>query len=187
MKALYQWLGKQVHAPYGTLLFSALVFVEGFLLMPVSTLLAFFSLENRQKALNYAFLASIISIGSALTGYSLGLLLWHMEGQTFLSYVVTPQTFNELVNKLTHHQAWSTFILALSPLPFNALTISSGFMGLPVIPFILVTLLARTVRFFIISGSIYLWGEQFYLYLSEYFYWVVGCFAIGYIIWKFVL
>ncbi len=85
MKALYHWLGKQVHAWYGTVLFSFLVFIEGFLVMPVSTLLAFFSLENRPKAFKYALIALLASAGGALTGYLIGIGLWKAGGKYFLN------------------------------------------------------------------------------------------------------
>ncbi len=78
-------------------------------------------------------------------------------------------------------------MLALSPMPFNMLTISAGFMGLPILPFLFFSLAARGLRFFAIAGSIHLWGEQFHFYLNEYFYWFVGFCAIGYILWKLLL
>ena len=90
------------------------------------------------------------------------------------------------MHKFTEYQGWTTFVLALSPMPFNMLTISAGFMGLPIIPFILFALAARGLRFFAISGSIYLWGEQFHFYLNEYFNWIIGTALVGYILWRFV-
>ena len=75
MKGMYQWLGRHVHARYGTFIFALLVFIEGFFIVPVSTLLAFYSLENRKNALYYALLATIISAFGALAGYVVGSLL----------------------------------------------------------------------------------------------------------------
>ena len=187
MKSLYHWLGKQVHAKYGTVLFSFLVFIEGFLLMPVSTLLAFFSLENRPKAFKYALLALLASVFGALAGYLIGIGLWKTGGTAFLSYVISPDKFDELVTRFTEYQAGTTFLLALSPMPFNMLTISAGFMGLPIVPFLLSIVAARGLRFFAISASIYLWGEQFNFYLNEYFYWIIGSGVVGYLLWKTVL
>ncbi len=186
MRTLYHWLGKQVHAWYGTVLFSFLVFIEGFFVMPVSALLAFFSLENRDKAFKYAFIALLASAGGALMGYLIGMGLWKAGGKAFLAYVIHAGKFDELVHKLTEYQGWTTFVLALSPMPFSMLTISAGFMGLPLIPFLFFSLAARGLRFFTISGCIYMWGEQFHFYINEYFYWLVGTGIIGYILWKFV-
>lgn len=187
MKGLYHWLGKQVHAWYGTVLFSFLVFIEGFLVVPVSTLLAFFSLENRTKTFKYASLALLASAFGALTGYLIGGLLWKAGGKAFLAYVIHAEQFNELVHKFTEYQGWTTFILALSPMPFNMLTISAGFMGLPLVPFLLFSLAARGLRFFAIAGSIHLWGDQFHFYLNEYFYWIVGTCATAYVFWKVLI
>lgn len=186
MKGLYLWLEQQVHARHGTSLFAFLVFIEGFLLMPVSTLLAFFSLANRPRALYYALLATLFSVLGTIAGYLIGLGLWHLGGHTVLAYIIDPDKYEQLVDKLTEYQSWSTFVLALSPFPFNMLTISSGFMGLPITPLLFFSLIARGLRFFAISGSIYLWGETFHLYLTEYFYWIAGTGVVSYLLWKII-
>ncbi len=182
MKALYQWLGKHVHAPYSTFLFALLVFIEGFFIIPVSTLLAFFSLEDRPNALLYATIATLVSGLGALAGYLLGVMLWKAGGTAFLHYIVDEKRFAHLVQQFKTYQAWTTFFVALTPMPYKMLTISAGFMRLPIIPFILFSMLARGIRFFAISGAIALWGEEVHYYLHKYFYWVISIGLICFII-----
>jgi membrane protein YqaA with SNARE-associated domain len=177
MKSLYQWLGKHVHAWYGTLIFSLLVFIEGFFLVPVSTLVAFFSLENRRKAFMYAAIATVVSGLGALVGYGIGVLLWQAGGRNLLDYVIEPRKFDQLVEQFKAYQAWTTFAIALTPMPYKILTFSAGFMKLPVVPFVLLSMCARGLRFFGIAGSIYIWGDKVQYYLDRYFYWVV---AVGF-------
>ncbi len=174
MKALYQWLGKHVHAWYGTLIFGLLVFIEGFFIVPVSTMLAFFSLENRPKAFMYATIATLVSGLGALVGYYIGVLLWKAGGRSVLEHVINAKKFDHLVEQFTAYQAWTTFIVALTPMPYKILTISAGFLRLPLTPFILLSMGARGLRFFAISGAIYIWGEKVQYYLDKYFYWVVA-------------
>ena len=187
MKAVYHWLGKHVHAWYGTLIFALLVFIEGFFIIPVSTMLAFFSLENRPKALMYATIATLVSGLGALAGYLIGVLLWKAGGRAFLHYVIDAKKFDQLVIKFTTYQAWTTFVVALTPMPYKMLTITAGFMRLPVVPFILFSMLARGLRFFAISGAIYIWGDQVHFYLNKYFYWVVAAGVIIFIALWFLM
>ncbi len=174
MKALYQWLGKHVHAWYGTLIFALLVFIEGFFVVPVSTMVAFFSLQNRPRAFMYATIATLVSGLGALAGYGIGVLLWQAGGRAFLDYVIDAKKFDLLVEQFKAYQAWTTFIVALTPMPYKILTFSAGFMRMPVVPFILFSMAARGLRFFAIAGAIYIWGEKVQYYLDTYFYWVVA-------------
>ena len=181
MKIVYQWLGKHVHAPYGTFVFALLVFIEGFFIVPVSTLLAFYSLENRNKALFYALLATLVSALGAAAGYGLGMLLWSVGGKSIIHFFISPEKFEHLVDQFKSYQAWTTFVVALTPMPFKMLTLTAGFLRLPIIPFIILSMLARGLRFFVISGAIALWGEKVHYYLNEYFYYIIGA-GIGFFI-----
>lgn len=174
MKIVYEWLGKHVHAPYGTFVFALLVFIEGFFIVPVSTLLAFYSLENRSKALYYALIATVVSAFGAAAGYLLGSLLWSVGGKSIIHFFIAPDKFEHLVEQFKNYQAWTTFVVALTPMPFKLLTLTAGFCRLPMIPFILLSTLARGLRFFAISGAIAIWGESVHYYLNKYFYYIVA-------------
>ena len=178
MKRLYKWLGTHVHKPYGPLVFATLVFIEGFFIVPVSTLLAFFCLEDRPRAFYYAFLASVMSVFGALAGYSLGMLIWKAGGKEIIYYLIAPDKFEELLEKFTNYQTWTTFVIALSPMPFKLLTLSAGFCRLPLASFLFASLLARGSRFFVIAGAIYIWGEQVSYYLNKFFYFFVALFVV---------
>ncbi len=181
MKIVYEWLGKHVHARYGTAVFALLIFIEGFFIIPVSTLLAFYSLENRHKAFYYALVATLVSALGALAGYGLGMLLWSVGGKAVIHFFISPEKFETLVAQFKTYQAWTTFVVALTPMPFKMLTLTAGFCRLPLVPFVLLSMLARGIRFFAISGAIYLWGESVHYYLNKYFYYVVGA-GIGFFI-----
>ncbi len=174
MKAIYQWLGKHVHGPYGTFVFGLLVFIEGFFIVPVSTMLAFYSLENREKALFYALIATLVSALGALAGYLLGMALWQVGGKSVIHWLIAPDKFEHLIEQFKTYQALTIFGLALTPAPFKLLTLTAGFCKLPLIPFILLSMIARGLRFFAIAGAIYIWGEAVQYYLHKYFYYIVA-------------
>jgi membrane protein YqaA with SNARE-associated domain len=169
MKAVYEWLGSYVRSRYGTWVFALLVFIEGFFLVPVSTLLAFYSLENRKKAFTYALIATLVSALGATAGYCIGMLIWQAGGQSLITYFISAERFEQLVEQFRNYQAWTTFIVAFTPMPFKVLTLTAGFLRVPLFTFIILAMLARGLRFFAIAGSIYLWGEQVHYYLNKYF------------------
>lgn len=170
MKAIYNWLGKHVNAPYGIYIFATLVFIEGFFVVPVSTLLAFYCLENRRKSFIYATVAALFSVIGALTGYYLGTVLWKAAGKDVINAIINPEKFEYLVEQYKTYQAWAVFITALTPMPFKLLTLTAGFCKLPLIPFLSYTLIARGIRFYFIATGIYIWGDKVSYYLNKYFY-----------------
>lgn len=176
MKALYNWLGKYASGPYGTYVFCLLFFIEGFFIVPVSTILAFYSLENRNKAFFYAFIGTIFSGIAALTGYYLGYLLWQSAGNKFIYYFISEKKFEFLVEQYKHYEALAVFITAFTPMPFKALTLTAGFCKIPVIPFLIYTVIARGLRFFAIATCIYIWADKVNYYLDKYFYYLVTLF-----------
>lgn len=181
MKGMYNWLGKHVHASYGIYIFALLLFIEGFFIIPASTLLAFFCLENRNKALIYALVATIMSCFGAIAGYYLGSLLYDAAGQKIIHYLISEEKFTYLIAKFKEYQALTVFFTAFTPMPFKALTLTAGFCKMPLLPFLFFTFLARGLRFFAIAISIFIWGEQVNYYINKYFYYLVA-FGIAFFI-----
>lgn len=187
MKSMYQWLGKHVHAWYGTALLALFVVIEGFFFVPVSTLLAFYCLEDRKNALYYALVATIMSGFGAVVGYTLGSLLWQAGGKELIHYFVAADKFEQLVAQFKEYEAWTTFFVALTPVPFKLLTLTAGFIKLPLTRFIALSMAARGIRFFAIAIAISLWGESVQYYLDKYFYYVVAAgLALFLVLWFLV-
>lgn len=174
MKGMYNWLGKHVHAPYGIYIFSLLVFIEGFFIVPVSTLLAFYCLEDRKKTFMYAALATVMSALAALAGYYLGSLLWHVTGTKLINILISEAKFNKLVEQFKTYQDFAVFVAAFTPMPFKVLTLTAGFCKLPLKPFLIYTLLGRGLRFYLIATGIYIWGDSVNYFLNKYFYYIIG-------------
>lgn len=64
---------------------------------------------------------------------------------------------------------WAVAIAAFTPLPFKLFTVSAGIFDIPRTPFILASIAGRGLRFFIIGGLIFLWGDRFLLLFEERF------------------
>ena len=48
----------------------------------------------------------------------------------------------------------------LTPIPYKIVTIASGFTGYPFIPFVLLSIVARGMRFFLVAFLIHRYGRQ---------------------------
>lgn len=181
MKRIYYWVGKHVHSTRGTLIFAFLMLIEGILFMPVSTLLSFYCLQNRKKSFEYAFIATVMSVFGALLGYYIGYLIWSHWGASFISNIIGQENFDVIKEKFETYKAGAVFLVALTPVPFKALTLTAGFCRLSLFPFIFMCIISRGIKFFTISTLAYIWGDKMQIYLDKYFYYFIAIGIISFI------
>jgi membrane protein YqaA with SNARE-associated domain len=156
-KRVISW-AKHRHASY---YLSATSFAESsFFPVPVDVLLAPMVLAQREKAWWYASLATITSVAGAVFGYYIGLFLFDQVAQPIIDFYHFQEKFiyvQELFNK---YGVWIIFIAGFSPIPYKIFTITAGVVSMPLLPFILTSLVARGARFFLVAGLLYVGGEK---------------------------
>jgi len=64
--------------------------------------------------------------------------------------------FNERFNDMGF---WPVLIAGLTPFPYKVITIMSGWTGMPLITFIVTSIIARGMRFYIIALLLWKYGE----------------------------
>jgi membrane protein YqaA with SNARE-associated domain len=156
-KRVISW-AKHRHASY---YLSATSFAESsFFPVPVDVLLAPMVLAQREKAWWYASLATVTSVAGAVFGYYIGLFLFDQVAQPIIDFYHFQEKFiyvQELFNK---YGVWIIFIAGFSPIPYKIFTITAGVVSMPLLPFILTSLVARGARFFLVAGLLYVGGEK---------------------------
>mgnify|MGYP005703222383 FL=1 len=60
------------------------------------------------------------------------------------------------------------FLAGFTPLPYKAFTITSGLIGFNLIIFVVVSVISRSLRFFIISYLSYRFGDLFTEFMNKY-------------------
>ena len=169
LKKTYDWLGEKIHSPYANTWLSGLFFIEAFFFIPVDPLLILYCVQNRKKSFTYATIATLSSVAGGVFGYFIGAALWNSVGVKLVSWAISEQTFAKAVLTYKTYQNWAVFIAGFTPLPYKAITLSAGFCGLPIIPFIICSLLSRGARFFLVAGILRIWGEQVRRFIDRFF------------------
>ena len=174
LKKIYDWLGSKVHSKYADYILCTLFYLEALFLIPVDPILVLYCIENRKKSLTYAAMATVFSVIGGISGYLLGSWLWDIAGPQILnfrlvSYLLPLATFEQLRSQYHQYSHWAILISGFTPLPYKAATLSAGFCKLPLLPFIICSLISRGVRFFLIAGIVKIWGEQIKFLIDKYF------------------
>ena len=131
-------------------------FIESFIFpIPPDVLIIPMTIARKNEWIKIAFIATLGSVLGACLGYFIGYVFFNEIGlRIFEIYGVDNTSFlKEKVSSEGGVIAWSTLlaIAGFSPVPFKLLTITSGFIHFNLFYFIIISLLTRGSRFFLIA------------------------------------
>ena len=134
----------------------AISFIESFIFpIPPDVLIIPMTIAKKNEWFKIALIATIGSVSGALIGYFIGYIFFNEIGiKIFELYGVDNASF--LKDKVSSDGgviAWMTLlaIAGFTPVPFKLLTITSGFVNFNIFYFIIISILTRGSRFFIIA------------------------------------
>ena len=169
LKKIYDWMGEKTQSPYANTWLAALFFIEAVFFIPVDPILILYCIENQKKSIYYATIATISSVSGGIFGYLIGATLWSSVGIKLVNWAISESAFLKAVQTYKLYQNWAVLVAGFTPLPYKAITLSAGFCGLPIAPFIICSLLSRGARFFLVAGLLRIWGAQVKYFIDRYF------------------
>ena len=116
-------------------------------------------------------IVTIFSVLGGILGYFIGAFFFDIGMQIMAFYGYENKLIN-LKNSLINSEgfyAWLgiLFLAGFTPLPYKVFTIASGLIGFNFIVFILISLISRGLRFFIVSYLSYKFGELFTKFMND--------------------
>lgn len=146
-------------------------FIESFIFpIPPDVLIIPMTIAKRKEWIKIALIATTFSVLGACLGYFIGYVFFNEIGiRIFEFYGVDPTFWKSKVSSDGGVIAWMTLlaIAGFSPVPFKLLTISSGFVHFNLVYFVIVALLTRGSRFFLISFLIGNFGPTMKLLIEK--------------------
>ncbi len=131
-------------------------FIESFIFpIPPDVLIIPMTIARKHEWIKIAMIATLGSVLGACLGYFIGYVFFNEIGlKIFEIYGVDNASF--LKDKVSSEGgviAWITLlaIAGFSPVPFKLLTITSGFINFNILYFIIISILTRGSRFFLIA------------------------------------
>ena len=116
-------------------------------------------------------ITTLFSVLGGILGYFIGAFFFDlgMEVMTFYGY---ENKLSNLKNSLINSEgfyAWLgiLFLAGFTPLPYKVFTIASGLIGFNILIFILISLISRGLRFFIISYLSFRFGYLFTQFMEK--------------------
>ena len=152
LRKLYEWTLSLAESKYALWALAFVAFIESsFFPIPPDVLMIPMIIARPSRAFLIAGIATLSSVAGALLGYYIGFGLFETIGQPILDFYGKAEYFDEFKARYNDYGVWAVLIAGVTPFPFKVITIASGVTALPLIPFIVSALIARSLRFFIVA------------------------------------
>ena len=136
--------------------------------IPVDPFLAGLTLATPKKALKFALFCTIGSVIGGVVGWLLGYFIGPSIENILLNIPwFTEEKFMEAKSAYNENGMLIIFLGAFTPLPYKIITITSGIAEINVIGFVLMSLIGRGIRFFIVAYLTKIFGLPALLFLQK--------------------
>ena len=147
-------------------------FIESsFFPIPPDVMVVPMVISKKEEFFKIFLITTIFSVLGGILGYLIGAFFFDVGMQVMTFYGYEEKLIN-LKNDLTNSEgfyAWLgiLFLAGFTPLPYKVFTIASGLIGFNILIFILISLISRGLRFFIVSYLSYKFGDLFSQFMER--------------------
>tara|TARA_Y100000590_G_scaffold451220_1_gene592256 strand:+ start:60 stop:647 length:588 start_codon:yes stop_codon:yes gene_type:complete len=161
IKEIYTKIIELSKTKYGIPVLCLVAFLESFIFpIPPDIFLIFLVLAYKNKAFYLAFLCTLLSVAGGILGYLIGSFFFDSLGQGILNYFNLNEKFLEFSESYSDNGFFIVTMGGFTFVPYKIITLSSGFVKMDFIQFILASTLSRGARFFLVATLLYFFGKK---------------------------
>ena len=128
-------------------------------------------ISKKNDFLKIFLITTIFSVLGGILGYFIGAFFFDIGMQVMNFYGYEDRLIslkNNLINSEGFY-AWLSilFLAGFTPLPYKVFTIASGLIGFNILIFIVISLMSRGLRFFVVSYLSYKFGNLFTEFMEK--------------------
>ena len=159
IRKLYDWTLSLSAHPRALWALAAVSFVESsFFPIPPDILMIPMILAQPRKAWLIALVCTVSSVLGGLFGYFIGAVLFETIGQAIFDFYGKADAVLSFNERFNAYGAWAVLVAGVTPFPYKVITIMSGWTGMPIITFVLTSILARGLRFYLVALLLWKYG-----------------------------
>ena len=147
-------------------------FVESsFFPIPPDVMVVPMVISKKNDFIKIFLITTIFSVLGGMLGYLIGAFFFEF-GAHIMSFYGYEDKLSKIKENLVNSNgfyAWLgvLFLAGFTPLPYKVFTIASGLIGFNFLIFVLISLISRGLRFFIVSYLSYKFGDLFNEYMDK--------------------
>ncbi|NNK78883.1 MAG: DedA family protein [Litoreibacter sp.] len=159
IRSLYDWTLSLAEHRYALWALAFVAFLESSIFpIPPDLLMIPMILARPSRAFLIAGIALVASVVGGLAGYAIGAFFYEQIGQPILMSLGKAEAAVEFNTRFNDLSFWPVLIAGMTPFPYKVITIMSGWTGLPLGTFIVTSIIARGMRFFIVAILLWKFG-----------------------------
>jgi membrane protein YqaA with SNARE-associated domain len=160
LRGMYDWTMHWADTPQGLVALFLIALAESsFFPVPPDVLLIAIVAAAPRQWLRAAALCTAGSVTGALLGYAIGYGLMATVGQSIVDFYHAQRHWDRVVE--LYNGPWGIWFLAaaaFTPIPYKVATIAAGATHMAIAPFVVVSILGRGARFFLVAAILRVFG-----------------------------
>ncbi|MDP2085545.1 MAG: YqaA family protein [Gemmobacter sp.] len=159
LRRLYDWTLSMAGHRHALWVLAAVAFVESSVFpIPPDILMIPMILAARHRAFLIAGICTVSSVLGGMLGYGIGALAFEQVGRPILESLGKAGAMQEFATRFNDFGFWSVLVAGVTPFPYKVITIMSGFTAMPLDTFVMTSILARGLRFFVVAAMLWRFG-----------------------------
>ena len=168
VKATYDYMLNLASRRNAMYFLFAVAFIESsFFPIPPDVMLIPMVLAAPTKAWRIAGIATIASVLGGAFGYAIGVFFFDLIARPILTFYGYMHQFDVFKDYYHEWGAWIVFGAGITPFPYKVITIASGVVHLDFAVFMLASVVARGMRFYLVAWLLKKYGEPMKDYIEK--------------------
>ena len=169
----YDWMMRLAAHRRASHALAVVAFIESsFFPIPPDAMLIPMGLAQRRKAFRLAAIATVASVLGGALGYAIGYFFFETIGRAIVDFYGLTEKFRAFTGWYNANGAAIVLFAGITPFPYKVITIASGVTALSFPVFIAASVVARSLRFFLLAALLYWFGPTVRHYLEKYLGWI---------------
>lgn len=179
LRRLYAWTLHWAHTRHAERALWFLSFIESsFFPVPPDVLMIPMVIARPDHAWRIASICTAASVLGAVAGYVIGWGFFETVGNFIVETYHLQAAMDNVGGRYQSHAFLSIFSAAFTPIPFKVFTLSAGVFKIPLILFIIASILGRGGRFFAVAWALKRFGVGIQKTVEKYFNWFSIAFVV---------
>ncbi len=168
IRALYDWMFRLAGSKGATRALAFFSFLESSIFpIPPDVLLIPMVLADPSKWWRHALLCTIASVLGAVVGYLIGVFAFEWIGKPIIEFYNAGARYDTMRQWYDIYGGWGVLFAAVTPFPYKVLTIFSGLVAFNFALFLIVSVIGRSFRFFLVAFLLYKFGEPIQTFIEK--------------------
>jgi membrane protein YqaA with SNARE-associated domain len=124
-------------------------------------------LARPERAWLIATVALVSSVLGGMLGYAIGAFAYESIGQPILQSLGKAEAMEAFNTRFNDLGFWAVLTAGVTPFPYKVITIMSGWTGMSLGTFVMTSILARGLRFYLVALLLWKFGEPIRIFIER--------------------